>query len=75
MRGVEELAPISDVIIIIDILSFPTCVDIATRNGAIIYPYRWNDESAYKFAKTMSAEFADFQRKLRTVSLYHRIHC
>ncbi len=63
IRGVEELAPISDVIIIVDILSFSTCVDIATRNGAIIFPFRWKDETAIEYAKELDAELADFNRK------------
>lgn len=63
IRGVEELAPVSDVIVIVDILSFSTCVDIATQNGAIIYPYRWKDESAIEYAKTLNAELAHFERK------------
>jgi 2-phosphosulfolactate phosphatase len=63
VRGVEELAPISDVIIIIDILSFSTCVDVATSNGSIIYPYRWKDETAIAYAKSLKAELADFTRK------------
>lgn len=63
LRGIEELAPISDVIIIVDVLSFSTCVDIATKNGAIICPYRWKDESAIEYAKTLNAELADFKRK------------
>ncbi len=62
-KGVEELAPISDVIIIVDILSFSTCVDIATKNGAFIYPYIWKDDSAIKYAKNLNAELADFKRK------------
>ena len=61
-RGVKELAPISDIVIIVDILSFSTCVDIATSNGAIIYPYRWKDETAIAYAKAMGAELADFKR-------------
>jgi 2-phosphosulfolactate phosphatase len=63
IRGVEELAPISDVIIIVDVLSFSTCVDIACGNGATIYPYRWKDETAIAFAASMGAELADFERK------------
>jgi len=63
LMGVEELAPISDVIIIVDVLSFSTCVDIATKNGALIYPYRWKDESSIEYAKTLNAELADFNRK------------
>lgn len=63
LQGLKELAPISDVIIIVDILSFSTCVDIATRNGAIIFPYRWKDESAIDYAKKVNAELADFKRK------------
>ena len=63
IRGVEELVPVSDVIIIVDVLSFSTCVDIATRNGATIYPYRWKDESAIEYANSLNAELADFKRK------------
>jgi 2-phosphosulfolactate phosphatase len=63
LRGLVELAPISDVIVIVDILSFSTCVDIATRNEAIIYPYQWKDESAIEYAQSLKAELADFKRK------------
>jgi len=63
IHGIEELAPISDVIIIVDILSFSTCVDIATGNGAIIYPYRWKDDTAISYAQSIGAELADFTRK------------
>ena len=58
IRGVEELSPISDVIIIVDVLSFSTCVSIATENDAIIYPYKWKDETAIDFAKLKGAELA-----------------
>jgi 2-phosphosulfolactate phosphatase len=57
-RGVEELAPISDVIIIVDVLSFSTAVDIATANGALVFPFGWKDERAAAYAKGIGAELA-----------------
>ena len=63
LKGVEQLSPISDVIIIADVLSFSTCVDIATKNEAFVFPYYWKDDSAIEYAKKMNAEVADFKRK------------
>ncbi|MDZ7958011.1 MAG: 2-phosphosulfolactate phosphatase [Aulosira sp. DedQUE10] len=58
VQGVSQLAPISDVIIIIDVLSFSTATEIATNNGAIIYPYQWRDDSAIDYAKSVKAELS-----------------
>jgi 2-phosphosulfolactate phosphatase len=57
-QGIAQLAFISDVVVIIDILSFSTCVEIATHNGAIIFPYQWKDNSALDYAKSIQAELA-----------------
>lgn len=65
-KGVEALAPISDVVVIIDILSFSTCVDIVTANSASVFPYRWKDETAIEFAKTKNAILADYNRQYST---------
>lgn len=61
-NGVAHLTPLSDVVIIVDVLSFSTCVEIATRRGALIFPYPWQDESALAFAVSVGAELADSKR-------------
>jgi 2-phosphosulfolactate phosphatase len=61
-QGVVQLAPISDVVIIVDVLSFSTSVDIAASRGATIFPYRWHDASAAVFAASAGAIVADARR-------------
>jgi len=62
LRGVEELAPISDVIIIVDVLSYSTCVDIAVSRGAYIYPYKYKDETSIEYSKAIGAKLASMNR-------------
>jgi 2-phosphosulfolactate phosphatase len=58
MAGVQHLAP-SDVTLIVDVLSFTTCVDVAVGQGATIFPYRWTDDlAAVAYAREHSAELA-----------------
>ena len=57
LQGVMTLAPISDVVIIVDVFSFTTCVEIATSQGALIYPYRGDDAAG--FAQSVGAELAE----------------
>jgi 2-phosphosulfolactate phosphatase len=65
-QGVAQLAPISDVVVIVDVLSFSTCVEIATNNGAIIFPYAMGDESVIDYAKSIQAELASHRQTLST---------
>lgn len=58
-KGVSQLAPISNVVIIVDVLSFSTCIDIANSRGAIVFPHQWKDESAQAFAQSIGAELAE----------------
>src|SRR6266446_8592792 len=58
-HGISVLAPISDVMIIIDVLSFSTSVDVAVTQGAIVFPYRWRDDTALTYAVSVGATLAD----------------
>ncbi|MBA3027857.1 MAG: hypothetical protein FP816_03465 [Desulfobacteraceae bacterium] len=56
--AVEVLAPVSDAVIIVDIMSFSTAVTIAVARGAVVFPYRWKDNSRVEYAKTKGAVLA-----------------
>ena len=61
-HGVRTLAPISDVLIIVDVLSFSTSVDIAVSRGAFIYPFAQKDETAQAYAAKVGAQLAGHWR-------------
>jgi 2-phosphosulfolactate phosphatase len=65
-KGVEILAPVSDVVIIVDVLSFSTSVDIAVNNGANIYPFDPKNNSALEYSKSVNGILALKSRKDRT---------
>ena len=58
LAGVQTLAQISDVLIVVDVLIFSTTVDIAVARGASVLPYGWRDSSAEAFAKAKGALLA-----------------
>jgi 2-phosphosulfolactate phosphatase len=57
-KGVSTLAPTSDAVIIVDVMSFSTAVVIAAERGATVYPYRSKDDSRIEFANSIDAELA-----------------
>lgn len=55
---VATVALAGDVVVVVDVLRFSTAVEAATSRGAVIYPYRWRDESAEAFANSVGAALA-----------------
>ena len=64
IRGHDALAP-ADVVIVVDVLSFATCVDVAVSRGAVILPYPWKDGSAAEFATQHHAQLAGSRGRAR----------
>jgi 2-phosphosulfolactate phosphatase len=65
--AVTALAP-ADVIIVVDVFSFSTCIDVAVSRGVTIIPYGWNgwdDPAAPEFARAHGAELAGKRRHSR----------
>ncbi|GAA2776045.1 2-phosphosulfolactate phosphatase [Saccharopolyspora taberi] len=56
--GVRALAPESAALVVVDVLSFSTAVDVATGTGAKVLPLRWNDERASRAAQRSGALLA-----------------
>lgn len=60
-EGLNALAD-TDALVLIDVFSFTTCVDLAVGHGCSVYPYRWKDETSTKFAQARHALLATASR-------------
>lgn len=62
LLGIRELRAISDVIVIVDVLSFTTAVDIATARGSVVLPYPYRGDLAANYAASVDAQPASEER-------------
>lgn len=69
LAGILSVGKSAYVTVIVDVLSFSTCVDVATSRGAMVFPYRWNDASAKACAERLGAELAGPRGEIGRYSL------
>jgi 2-phosphosulfolactate phosphatase len=58
LDGLNALAPLCDVIVVIDVLRFTTVVSTALETGAVVIPFRWKDDRARAYADERDAVLA-----------------
>ncbi|MDQ0767477.1 2-phosphosulfolactate phosphatase [Pseudarthrobacter defluvii] len=58
LAGALTVAPGADIAMVVDVLSFTTCVSVALDRGIEVFPYRWQDTSAEDFAAHHQAQLA-----------------
>lgn len=68
LHGMMALAPFSDAVVIVDVLSFSTSVDIALSRGAKVYPFSGPYDDAQSYAQSLGAVLAAKDRRA-TISL------
>jgi len=61
--GVRVLAPVSDAVVIVDVMSFSTAVSVTVARGGTVFPYGSRDASAAAFADSIGAELAGSRRE------------
>ncbi|MGF9821036.1 2-phosphosulfolactate phosphatase [Brevibacillus agri] len=54
-EGVRTLAALSDIVVIIDVLSFTTCVDVVLNRGGTVFPYPSKGKAAGEYADQVNA--------------------
>lgn len=58
LEGARTVAAGADIAVVVDVLSFGTCVSVAMDRGAEVFPYRWRDTTAEDFAAHHQAQLA-----------------
>lgn len=69
IEGAKNLSAQVDVAIVVDVLSFSSCVDMAVSRGAILYPFLFKDDRARELANNIGAKLASPTRSKNELCL------
>ncbi|MFD9662682.1 2-phosphosulfolactate phosphatase [Rhodococcus sp. NPDC059968] len=58
LPGAKAIGTAADVAVVVDVLSFTTTLTVAVDAGIDVLPYRWNDDSAERYARDSDAVLA-----------------
>ncbi len=58
LDGARAVAPGADLAVVVDVLSFGTCVSVVLDRGAEVFPFPWKDTGAEDFAAHHNAQLA-----------------
>ena len=58
LPGAKAVGADADVAVVVDVLSFTTTLTVAVDAGIDVLPYRWNDDSAERYARDSDAVLA-----------------
>jgi 2-phosphosulfolactate phosphatase len=67
--GLQAVSGEDGIVIVVDVLSFSTCVSIAIDRNAEVFPYRFKDGSAERFAASVEARLAGPRTEMAELSL------
>ncbi|MHB1501567.1 MAG: 2-phosphosulfolactate phosphatase [Candidatus Dormibacteria bacterium] len=57
-RGAAALLPTSDVMVVVDVITFTTAVAVAAERGCAVYPHPWDRGGAAELSASLGAELA-----------------
>ncbi|CAM3930199.1 putative 2-phosphosulfolactate phosphatase [Tsukamurella strandjordii] len=58
LDGARAVGENADIVVVVDVLSFTTCVAVAVERDIEVYPHRWRDDSAASLAREHDAVLA-----------------
>lgn len=69
LEGAKQLSHLADVVVVVDILSFTTCVEAALSCGGTVFPYLYKDHRADDYARSLGAILANPKRSKEDICL------